>query len=67
MPLSLVYMHIVPKRKDGLAIPFVILNLQILMKLGSLLFYKQFKNKLRLKNYHKMYFNFLHKDAYTVQ
>ena len=36
--LSLVYMHVVPKRKDGLTFSFVVLNLQISMKLGSLLF-----------------------------
>ena len=38
--LSLVHMHIVTKRKDGLAFSFVVLNLQISIKLGLLLFYK---------------------------
>ena len=40
LPLSLVYMHVVPKRKDCLAFSFVVLNLQMSMKLGSLLLYK---------------------------
>ena len=40
LPLSLVYMHVVPKRKDCLAFSFVVLHLQISMKPGSLLFYK---------------------------